>query len=569
MGKFMKTALLSMLALSVVLTGCSSSGNNTTSSPAAPSSTGAAAAGSSAAPESNSNLSAKGVFPITKDKTTLTVLMQQNVRVTDYEDNAFTKFLEEKTNVHLKMTLVPEKDWNTKLNLLLATNQDLPDIIIGGVGNSLLVKYGSQGVFQPLNGLIEKHSSEFVEVIKKVDGLTNLITAPDGNIYSLPKISECYNCTMPSKLWMSKTFLDNAGMSIPTTTDEFYNVLKAFKTQDPNKNGKTDEIPLAGATTGWQLPVEGYLMNPFILDDVPNPNAANRFILVDGKIQAAYTQPEWRDGLRYMKKLADEKLLDPISFTQDQSQLKQLFENETQLVGAVTGGGYGAYSNPNNTRKNDYVSVPPLKGPGGIQQTMWDPYNSVTSGMFMLTNACQGECADIAMKWVDQFYDVQVTARGRLGVPGTDWKEADGKQLGIYGQPAKFQAILVWGSNQNSHWNFTNPGYWPKEWADGAIRDESNPYEMSYYLGNATADNYEPYKKQVVPPLFLTAEESEEYVGLDTAIRGFVNENIARFALGHRDLDKEWDSYLKELNGMGLERMLTIANQAYERQWKK
>ena len=31
---------------------------------------------------------------------------------------------------------------------------------------------------------------------------------------------------------------------MPTTTDEFYQVLKAFKEQDPNGNGKADEIPM-------------------------------------------------------------------------------------------------------------------------------------------------------------------------------------------------------------------------------------------------------------------------------------------------------------------------------------
>jgi putative aldouronate transport system substrate-binding protein len=484
--------------------------------------------------------------------------------VTDYEDNAFTKFLEEKTNVHLKMTLVPEKDWTTKVNLLLATNTDLPDIIIGGVSNSLLVKFGSQGVFQPLNKLIEKHSVAFTGVSKKLDGLSNLITAPDGNIYSLPKISECYNCTMPSKLWMNKTFLDSVGMGIPKTTDEFYNVLKAFKTMDPNKNGKADEIPLAGATTGWQTQVEGFLMNAFILNDTNK-----RFVLENGKIQAAYTKPEWRQGLQYMKKLADEKLLDPISFSQDQNQLKQVFENSgAVLLGAVTGGGYGAYSNPNGTRKNDYVPVSPLKGPSGVQQAMWDPYNSVTNGMFVLTNKCQGECADIAMKWVDQFYDVDVSVRSRLGVPEVDWKKVEGKP-GINGQAAKYETVLVWGLNQKSHWNFVNPSYYPAEWADGAVRNDKDPYEMQYFLRKSTTDNYEPYKKAVVPNLFMTAEESEESVGLETVINSFVLENIARFVLGNRDLDKDWNTYLKELDNMGLQRYLTIAQQAYDRRWKK
>jgi putative aldouronate transport system substrate-binding protein len=552
-NKLIRGSILILPVLSLVVSGCSITKQDET----------VVTSTSSTASAENSSLSAKGAFPITKQKTTLNVLMKQAATVTDYEDNALTKFLEEKTNVHVKFTLVPDKDWITKLNLLLATNTDLPDVILGGVDNTLLVKYGSLGVFQPLNKLIDKNTVEFPKMLKQIDYLSKLITAPDGNIYGLPRINESYNVSMPSKMWMNQKFLDAVGMVAPTTTDELYNVLKAFKTKDPNKDGKADEIPLAGATTGWQLPVEGFLMSSFVQNDT-----LKRLTLVDGKIQAAYMTPEWREGLRYMKKLADEKLLDPMSFSQDQNQLKQLFENATPLLGAVTGGGFGAYSNPNGTRKNDYLPVSPMKGPNGVQQVIWDPYGAVTNGMFVLTNKCQGECADIAVKWADQFFDLDVTLRSRLGVPEVDWKKSTGKP-GVNGKSALYEPILVWGSNQKSHWSFINPGFYPDAWSDGNVYNQDNPYEMQYFLRKATADKYEAYKKAVVPPLILTAKESEEITGMETEITTYVKENIARFVLGNRDLDKDWDSYLKDLNNMGLVRYLAIYQQAYDRIWKK
>ena len=54
---------------------------------------------------------------------------------------------------------------------------------------------------------------------------------------------------------------------MPQTTEELYQVLTAFKTQDPNGNGKADEVPFTGATTGWNTTLDGYLMNPFEFND--------------------------------------------------------------------------------------------------------------------------------------------------------------------------------------------------------------------------------------------------------------------------------------------------------------
>ena len=87
-------------------------------------------------------------------------------------------------------------------------------------------------------------------------------------------------------------------------------MLTAFKTQDPNGNGKADEVPFTGATTGWNTTLDGYLMNPFEYND-----ARDRLYLDGGNVVAAFTTDGWRDGLRYMSRLYDEGLIDQEGFT--------------------------------------------------------------------------------------------------------------------------------------------------------------------------------------------------------------------------------------------------------------
>ena len=58
-------------------------------------------------------------------------------------------------------------------------------------------------------------------------------------------LEDCYHCSMSQKLWIYQPWLDALGLEMPTTTDEFEQVLLAFKEQDPNGNGQADEIPLS------------------------------------------------------------------------------------------------------------------------------------------------------------------------------------------------------------------------------------------------------------------------------------------------------------------------------------
>ena len=53
-------------------------------------------------------------------------------------------------------------------------------------------------------------------------------------------------------LLQPRTRLDHLGLDMPTTTDEFVEVLRAFKDNDANGNGNpNDEIPLAFKFTDW------------------------------------------------------------------------------------------------------------------------------------------------------------------------------------------------------------------------------------------------------------------------------------------------------------------------------
>ena len=261
-----------------------------------------------------------GEFPIVTEPVTLKILLSNGEQVSDFNDNAFTQWLEEKTGVDLQIDVVNSTDAQTKLNLVLASG-DLPDILLGfPMTPSLLAQQGGEGTFIALNDLMAKYGDESKRIFE-VDRpqLLPLNTSPDGNIYGLPEINECFHCFLSQKLWVYKPWLDKLGIAVPTTTDEFEAMLIAFRDQDPNGNGIADEVPFSGSVDGqggWHNSVDQNLMNAFVFYDRIQHD---RLLLIDGKVEAAYAQPGYREGLRYLNRLYSEGLIDPNGLISGQS----------------------------------------------------------------------------------------------------------------------------------------------------------------------------------------------------------------------------------------------------------
>ena len=190
----------------------------------------------------------EGLFPLTQEPATLRVFIGGNSNVEDFATNEFTKWYEEKTGVKVDFTVAAGTgdDMTQALNLMLASG-DYPDVILipyGVVTTSELAYYGQQGIFLPLNDLIDKVGVETKRIFDIYPPAKTVSTAPDGNIYALPTVNQCYHCSLGAKMWIYQPWLDKLGLEMPTTTEEFKAVLEAFKTPRPQRQrqGRRDSI---------------------------------------------------------------------------------------------------------------------------------------------------------------------------------------------------------------------------------------------------------------------------------------------------------------------------------------
>lgn len=509
-------------------------------------------------------LSEPGTYPLVQEKTTLKVMVRGNPLVENFETNDFTKWYEEKTNVHIEWEVVPEQSIQEKLNLVLAS-EDYPDVIMGlNISPAQQMIYGSQGAFLPLNDLIEKQGTNTKKMFRDNPKIQSAITALDGNIYALPEVNECYHCSMSQKMWIYEPWLKKLKLKMPETTDELYEVLKAFKEQDPNGNGMQDEIPLSISPKSWSSSIDAFLLNSFIYNPVYGSSYKHIFIK-DDKLDVAFNKPEWREGLRYMNKLYAEGLLAPESFTQDDNQLIQIGENpDTVLLGASTGGHQGIFTQllGESGRWLEYKTVPPLKGPNGVRYAALDS-TGMNPGAFVITK--KAKHPELALRWADGLYEREHTLRSVYGRPDQEWREAKDGEVGINGEPAVWSELKSYGTVQNIAWIQTGPSLRTNDFRLSAVAKGDDDLEVVLY--NETKNKYEPHQPtdvSTVPPLFLTNEQASEVADLSKTINDYVDEMMARFVIGDADLDKDWDGYVQQLEAMNVARYLDIYQEAYD-----
>ena len=250
------------------------------------------------------------------ERETLVVGIQTNTYITDYDNNYMTNVIEEELNVELEFYQLPSNaaDLQTKLSLMATSGDDnMPDVFMlnaGTLTQEQILDYGTRGFFIPLNSYMEDSDSNYAQLPKKDrQRMDTAMTCADGNRYGLPNYGLSPWDDSPNRMFINGAWLDKLGLEVPETTDELYEVLKAFKENDPNGNGLQDELGVYGFTGGgYGQDIIDSSMNAFVFY---NGGVQNNGLALDETgetVIAPFTTEEWREGLRYMNKLYTEGL---------------------------------------------------------------------------------------------------------------------------------------------------------------------------------------------------------------------------------------------------------------------
>lgn len=548
------SSILCGLLVASVFAGCGNNGGSSSSTPVN--------SDSSSSDNTGVTMSAPGEYPIVNEKVTYTVMAPQTNYILDLQTNAYTQWLEEKTNVHIEYETVPEAALTEKVNLSLASSE-IPDAYLScNIDSASQVKYGKEGVFVDMAPMIEQYGYEIPKAYEANNLLPGAVTTPDGEIFALAGVNECYHCLYCGRAWINQTWLDNLGLDYPETTEDFVNVLRAFKEQDANGNGDpNDEIPMLGISGMWRASCYDFLLGSFVYNDF-----TDRLSVENGTVNYVANTEEFRNGLRFIRSLIEEELIDPVSLTITEDEAHVLTGGDVATVGVATG---MAYWNVLSANDEEYIGLSPLEGPNGVRNAFVRA-TGIVSGQFAITN--KAENPEILFRWADAQFSEEATYFSSWGPEGEGWEKAPEGTLGINGKQALYVVLDgVNNTGSDTVQNLAMPNI--------ALANRTSDFRLGQAVGGddkseerlyeAASKYYYPYaKEQTYPLMVMSAEDSAVVNEYKTAINAYVDEMISGFLAGTYDLDKDWDSYLSEFDALGLEDYLNVLQSAYDKVYK-
>ncbi|MCL2831725.1 MAG: extracellular solute-binding protein [Treponema sp.] len=516
-------------------------------------------------------------------KPTLEIGIQTNAFILDFVDNYLTHYLENLHNIDLTFYYLPTDatESRTKVSLLAASN-DLPETIWGGgMTREQILEYGTNNLLLALNKYLSNPSvTPYFNAIPQPDrgNILRDTRSADGNNYSFARFQpETWNCT-PNRLYINRTWLSNLGLQEPKSTDDLRNVLTAFRDKDPNGNGRKDEIGVFGWYNGtYGENVITSLINAFVYYN-PGQLALDAS---GNNVVASFTDPQFRAALQYLNGLFKDGLLDASTFTTDQQGFRAVLNGTPMVVGLTSMGSVGNFAgNPTQDDNANYRAMAPIMAPLSSPNCPgYTPFNDyVAEQMTFITNKCKN--VDLAVKVMDSFYEPTLSIITRFGQENVDWTRDPAilktqtnamVYMGLYPGLSSAQIHDIWTKPAAQHWQNLTPRYTPLD-VGNTIGNLESPLDPSKPSTMHNAVNYQllipRHPQYVLPQLYYSAADGATLSQPITDINQYVSQSVAEFIISTRDInsDAAWNAYLQNLDGMGLQKWIPIAQATYNRQ---
>lgn len=521
----------------------SSAGSQGTSTPASAAST------DSTPTNTNDNFNPTG-FPIVNEPVTLSFLYVKSANMRDLKENAMFQELEKTTNVTIDWQYAGDADWEEQKSLLLASG-DLPDVFFGSNSLKDMDIMTNLDFFIPLEDYIDKYCPNLQAAYEAEPTMRKMITSPDGHIYTLSRKLPLRpkGCDVP---FINQTWLDNLGLEMPTTTDEWYTVLKAFKEQDANGNGDpNDEIPLTGSAKNDMWDWIRYT-NAWGITDSLETN----FMALDQETKKPVFIPadtRYRDCVEFFHKLYAEGIMDQEFITQDSAMADAKLKNEE--ISRVGTGIAWEVKSQTNPHSDEYVVMPPLAGPNGDRYIRGNDATIIYGrNEFTVTTAC--EYPEVAMRWADAYADDDISVQSYWGPYGEVLNKEDDGTITFLDPPE--------GKNGDT-W------YWEVGPRDHGPKFVSAATEAKIVLPEGSGDGakletdeiIKEYVAEPYPLVNYTEAQMDEISKLTVDIYKYVKESWANWIV-NGGIENDWDGYIAQLNQMGLERLMEIYQEALD-----
>lgn len=345
-------------------------------------------------------------------------------------------------NLYKKMMGVgivqPYVEWNggetylEQLNLRIAAG-DMPDVFSpwNGIESELI----ESGALLDLTDLLQEKAPHLWESIPEEmwDAVKANDPTGENRIYVIPQVLNYgRNGGMIRQDW-----LDSLGLKMPTTQEEFVEVLRAFKNDDPNGNGVADEIATGGrAEVRWM----GQMFGQY---GIAMWEGYPQWDIYDGELTYSAVTQNMKDCLEWMSELYAEGLLDPETLLNDKSAWDGKINSG--VVGVWEHLPQECYNYAENIYSGTGVKpqiaiLPAISAPG---YEGYYTHRQMNGGGFVVANTEDEEKIDKIMKVLDAYGNQDMWMEFYNGVEGMHSEVIDGKAVRLPDDPSTQQNLVL------------------------------------------------------------------------------------------------------------------------------
>lgn len=482
-------------------------------------------------------------FPIVKNKESIKIMaITRAADVGDTNKSQFTKTYSEMTNMDIKFDLVTDENMAQRKTLALQSG-NLPDIFARGckITDQDVQQYGSEGTFVEITkDMLKKYAPNIYKFYDDYN-LWNLVKATDGKMYSIAGATKDFEYDQ-HYLWINKTWLNKLGLSMPQTMDDFYNVLKAFKTGDPNGNGQNDEIPYATWSSG------GFFTQPWGVTTGINVTSSGKVVYANATDNLKNCATFWNKI--YKENLVDKNTID--NWAGDNAAFKTLISSGK--VGAF----YWGWPTQLKSDLLEQYEICPWPTSGENNGDFYPVYTTVQNNIypdaFFITKACKNVPA--ALRFLDYLYTNDGYMLGCYGTPGYLYTKVNDTTYKSTGKVASASDIIgpkwtmtgryflvgaTYDTTENSYINQQRAA------ADKVMESRVNQY------GQKTMSNAYKSKTEVKG----INQYSTYFSSMDNAYIDYVK--------GTKSLTSDWTTMVNTLNSKGMSKYVAAWQSYYDR----
>lgn len=324
------------------------------------------------------------------------------------EGNPVIKAWGDRTGVTLDVEAPPISNYSDRLNIVMASGE-LPDMIYVQNFDTNFQQWARDGLLLDLTDYLTPEKMPIASSVLTADELA--ASTVDGRLYAFPRVqTKPLDCILYRGDWLEKL-----GLDIPTTPEEFANVMHAFATMDPDGNGLDDTYGFYMRNWEDRNLIYGFDVRP---TSVPNEN---------GEYEMMQNQEHYMEFMDWLHDMYAEGSLHPEWY------LATAYEDQDLFYAGKVGAVYVdiiinhliTFAN-NDTFKaanpDGYLVAGPALHPAGVETSNVYYPPQVWGGVSVNADSAN---IDAVIKLIDDAYSDECTTLLFKGIEGQNYISLD------------------------------------------------------------------------------------------------------------------------------------------------